>query len=86
MDPHDQQALRDGDWKYLNTGGREYLFNLADDLGEKSDRSKLEPKRFAAMKAAYAAWNAGMLPYPAALQETGGPLPPPPGCTQRGRR
>lgn len=43
--PHDvlfwrwlgQSAIRKGDWKYLRSDDREYLFNLHDDPGEKHD-------------------------------------------------
>ncbi|MFM1884928.1 MAG: hypothetical protein RL026_85 [Pseudomonadota bacterium] len=60
-----QAALRDGDWKYLKLGRNEWLFNLADDERERANRAQAEPARFAAMKAAWAAWDATMLPYPA---------------------
>lgn len=30
-----QAAIREGNWKYLRGGAREYLFNLADDVEEK---------------------------------------------------
>jgi arylsulfatase A-like enzyme len=62
----DQAAVRDGDWKYLRLGGKEHLFDLSRDERERADRIGEEPQRLAALKAAYAAWNATMLPYPAA--------------------
>lgn len=62
----DQAAVRDGDWKYLKLGGKEHLFDLSRDQRERADRIGEEPARLAALKAAYAAWNATMLPYPAA--------------------
>ncbi|MGQ0660010.1 sulfatase-like hydrolase/transferase [Sphingosinicella sp.] len=61
----DQAAIRDGDWKYLRLGGREHLFDLSRDERERADRKADEPQRFSALKAAYEAWNATMLPYPA---------------------
>lgn len=61
---HAQEAMREGDWKYLKLGGKEHLYNLAADVRERADLKELEPARLARMKAAYAAWNAGMLPYP----------------------
>ena len=59
-----QKAVRDGDWKYLALGGKEHLFNLAQDEHERADHKDDEPKRFADLKAKWAAWNAKMLPYP----------------------
>jgi arylsulfatase A-like enzyme len=61
----DQAAIRDGDWKYLRLGGREHLFDLSRDERERADRKADEPQRFSALKSAYEAWNASMLPYPA---------------------
>jgi arylsulfatase A-like enzyme len=60
----EQAAVRDGDWKYLKLGGREHLFDLARDPRERADRRDAEPARFQALKAAFAAWNLQMLPYP----------------------
>jgi arylsulfatase A-like enzyme len=60
----EQAAVRDGDWKYLKLGGREYLFDLSRDVRERANRKDAEPARFAALKEAFAAWNATMLPYP----------------------
>jgi len=60
----EQAAVREGDWKYLRLHGHEYLFNLAEDERERADRAGHEPARLASMKAAFATWNATMLPYP----------------------
>ncbi|MEJ0028833.1 MAG: sulfatase-like hydrolase/transferase [Rhizomicrobium sp.] len=62
---NDQAAMRDGDLKYLKLGGREYLFDVAADQRERANLAERLPDRFARMKAAYSAWNATMLPYPA---------------------
>ncbi|WP_082835919.1 sulfatase family protein [Croceicoccus bisphenolivorans] len=59
----DQAAIRDGDWKYLRMGEREFLFNLAEDAHERANKIRLEPERYAAMKADWQAWNDTMLPY-----------------------
>jgi arylsulfatase A-like enzyme len=59
-----QRALRDGDWKYLRLGGREYLFNLAQDARERADLKEKHPETFARLKAEYEAWDRTMLPYP----------------------
>lgn len=59
-----QAAVRDGDWKYLALGGRDYLFDLARDPRERANLKETEADRFGALKAAFDAWNATMLPYP----------------------
>jgi arylsulfatase A-like enzyme len=59
----DQAAVRDGDWKYLRIAGSEFLFDLAADTMERANRKAAEPARFARLKAAYAEWEAQMLPY-----------------------
>lgn len=60
----DQRAVRRGQWKYLQLGGREYLFDLAADQHERADRKAHEPELFAQLKADYESWNSGMLEYP----------------------
>ena len=42
------------------------ICSISRDQRERADRIGEEPQRLAALKAAYAAWNATMLPYPAA--------------------
>ena len=56
--------MRDGDWKYLRLGGKEHLFNLAAGRARARRPRADEPARLAAMRDAWAAWNATMLPYP----------------------
>ncbi|MEJ8845875.1 sulfatase family protein [Variovorax rhizosphaerae] len=65
MNHRDQRALRDGDWKYLQVDGNEYLFNIPADARERANRAKREPGRLAAMRADWLAWNATMPPIPA---------------------
>jgi arylsulfatase A-like enzyme len=60
----DQAALRQGDWKYLRLGGKEHLFNLAQDARERADRAVNESALLAQMRQTWADWNATMLPYP----------------------
>ena len=62
---NEQAAVRDGDWKYLKLGGKEHLFDLAADQRERAELKARHPEVFARLKAEYAAWDAGMLPYPA---------------------
>ena len=61
---NDQAALRDGDWKYLRLGGKEHLFNLAEDQHERADHADSDRPRLIAMRRQWDAWNATMLPYP----------------------
>ena len=69
----DQSAARGGDWKYLRIGEEEQLYHVARDPRERANLKDREPGRFEQLKAAYAAWNAQMLPYPP------GPQPAPAG-------
>lgn len=56
------EAARIGHWKYLKDGDAEHLFDLAVDLGEKTDLKAGRPEEFTRVKTAFARWNAGMLP------------------------
>jgi len=60
MNHRGQEALRDGDWKYLKVDGNEYLFNIPGDERERANLAKKEPERLASMRADWAAWNATM--------------------------
>jgi arylsulfatase A-like enzyme len=64
MNHRGQRALRDGDWKYLQVDGNEYLFNIPADERERANQGKKEPERLAAMRADWLAWNATMPPIP----------------------
>jgi arylsulfatase A-like enzyme len=64
MNHRGQRALRDGDWKYLQVDGNEYLFNIPADERERANQAPREPDRLAAMRAAWQAWNASMPPIP----------------------
>ncbi|MEK6243475.1 MAG: sulfatase-like hydrolase/transferase [Pseudomonadota bacterium] len=59
-----QKALRSGDWKYLSVEGDEFLFNLAKDERERANCGKRDPKRLAAMRARYAAWEEALPTHP----------------------
>ena len=56
------QSARMGQWKYLNDSGKEHLFDLANDPGEKADVQKKHPEVFAEIRKRFAAWNKQMLP------------------------
>lgn len=61
---NEQGAVRQGDWKYLRLGGKEHLFNLAEDSRERAMLQDKYPEKFAELRALWEAWNADMLPYP----------------------
>ncbi|MFM5923098.1 MAG: sulfatase [Novosphingobium sp.] len=58
-----QAAVRQGDWKYVKLGGKEHLFNLAEDERERAERGAADPKRMADLRTLWDRWNADMLPY-----------------------
>lgn len=56
-----QQAIREGDWKYLKTEKAEYLFNVATDKFENNDLKKANPERFQQLKQKFADWEKTVL-------------------------
>jgi arylsulfatase A-like enzyme len=64
MNHRGQQAMRDGDWKYLRVDGNDYLFDLSADERERANLGGKEPARLARMRADWEAWNATMPPIP----------------------
>ncbi len=60
MKHRNQRAHRSGDWKYLRVDGHDFLFNIAADERERANRAPREPVRLAAMRDAWAAWDATM--------------------------
>lgn len=59
---NDQQAVRQGDWKYLKIRDNTFLFNVVEDPLERGNRKALEPEIFARLQKAFETWNEGMLP------------------------
>lgn len=57
-----QQAIRMGDWKYLQDPGGEYLFNVGSDQAEKTNLKEANPKIFNDLKNKFAAWEKTVLP------------------------
>ena len=51
-------GVRDGEWKYIfdSSGGKEMLFDLADDPGEQSNRADSSPAQCRRMRQRIAAW------------------------------
>ena len=55
-----QAAVRRGRWKYLTVADRSYLFDLASDPGERSNRLAREPRKGAELERALARWTASL--------------------------
>ncbi len=68
--PHDalywrwvaQSAIREGNWKLLRGGEREYLYDLGSDLGEKQNLAAKHPEIAARLRAKLTAWCAELNP------------------------
>ncbi len=65
MNHRGQRALREGDWKYLQVDGNEYLFNIHKDERERANLAAREPDRLERMRAQWLAWNESVPPIPA---------------------
>jgi arylsulfatase A len=59
-----QKAVRHGQWKYVQDGMVEMIFNLADDVGERRDLAFHEPEILADLKRRLAAWEAELAKNP----------------------
>jgi hypothetical protein len=57
-----QKAMRDGDMKFLEIAGNQFLFNVVDDPMERANLKARQPDVFRRMVAEHTAWNATMLP------------------------
>jgi len=69
---NEQQAMRDGDWKYLKIRDNTFLFNVADDPMERANYKERRKDIYMRMLTEYDVWNKTMLPFdPASF--TGGP-------------
>ena len=56
-----QRAIREGKWKYLNDGNTmDLLFDLAADIGERTNLNSRHPEIAARLKKSLAAWEAEM--------------------------
>jgi arylsulfatase A-like enzyme len=58
-----QMAIRSGDWKLVRHIGSEAkeLYNLADDIGEKTNLAQSQPDRLKELQTAWDAWNAQLI-------------------------
>jgi arylsulfatase A-like enzyme len=69
-----QRAIRDGDWKYLQIAGNEFLFDVMKDPRERGNLKDRHKDVFARLKADWEAWNKTMLdqrPTPARYNNPG---------------
>jgi uncharacterized sulfatase len=68
--PHDalywrwvaQAAIREGNWKLLRGGDREYLYDLGTDLAEKHNLAARHPEIAARLRAKLTTWSQGLKP------------------------
>lgn len=59
---YDQDALRQGKWKYFRNGERQRLFDLSIDQREQADFSVQNPEVLRRLAAEFDKWNQQMLP------------------------
>jgi len=59
---YDQDAVRQGKWKYVRSGDRRQLFDLSFDQHEQADFAKKNPDVLERLTAEFNKWNAQMLP------------------------
>lgn len=52
----DSLGGRVGNWKYVHMNGKEYLFDLSKDIGEKKNLAHSHPGQFIRMQVAFQAW------------------------------
>jgi len=59
---YNQDAVRQGKWKYFRSGERRSLFDLSFDQREQADFSKQNPDVLGRLTAEFDKWNQQMLP------------------------
>src|SRR5882757_3904028 len=57
-----QRAVRDGDWKYLQIAGNEFLFDVVKDPRERGNLKDRHKDVFERLKRDWGAWNTTVLP------------------------
>ncbi len=62
----EEEAVRQGAWKYLRTGKDDLLFDIPNDPGERADLAAYQPRKLLQLREHFRRWNARMLPRPAA--------------------
>ncbi len=63
-----QSAIRQGNWKLLRGGEREYLYDLGNDLSEKKNLASTHPEIAARLRAELTAWASELQPPGLALE------------------
>jgi uncharacterized sulfatase len=63
-----QSAIREGNWKLLRGGDREYLYDLSTDLGEKQNLASRHPDVANRLRAKLTAWSNELNPPGLALE------------------
>jgi arylsulfatase A-like enzyme len=61
---YDQDAVRQGKWKYLRNGEKRYLFDLTADEREQANFGTKQPDVLKRLAAEFDKWNQQMLPRP----------------------
>ncbi len=54
-------AIRHYDWKLIHAGGRDWLYNLAEDIGERSNLADTEIRTLRKLRRIHRRWNDRML-------------------------
>lgn len=61
----EEEAVRQGGWKYLKSGKDGLLFDIPNDPGERADLAAYQPEKLAQLRGQFREWNSQMLPRPA---------------------
>jgi arylsulfatase A len=56
----DWEAARVGDWKWVRHGEERFVFNLADDVGEKTNLATKQPEKLAELEGKFREWQKAM--------------------------
>jgi len=54
-------AVREGNWKLVHAGDRNWLYDLSEDIGEQSNLAAERPEMVKKLKSAYDRWNSEMI-------------------------
>ena len=54
-------AVREGSWKLIHAGGRNWLYNLAEDIGERTNLATQRPEVVEKLKRVYDRWDSEMI-------------------------
>lgn len=57
-----QYAIRKGPWKFLTGGGRDYLFNVEEDIAESNNLMKHHPEQAQQLRDELEAWSKTLMP------------------------